>query len=153
MVLGAIPWYKSPQTIGLVTTAVAALVALFPKVGQALGLTSPGAISTAVSNVAGFIALIAPIVGTVVRAKSKVQPVTLTQARADDNPATVVAAQQKATNDQNARVVAKLQVVQQQRKAAVGAGAEPVSELPPQVVVEPPPAKPPMFQPGQPWGK
>lgn len=89
VIAGAIPWYKSPQTIGLVTTAVSAAIALFPKVGQLLGLTSGTAIDAAVTTIFGFIALIAPIVGTVVRVKSKAQPITLTQAAADTHPATV----------------------------------------------------------------
>jgi len=88
----AIPWYKSPQTIGLITTFIAAAVALFPKAGQLLGLTSPTAIATAVSNVAGLIALIAPVVGTIFRVKeSSGQPITLTQAGADAHPATIAA--------------------------------------------------------------
>src|SRR5882757_2251189 len=87
----AIPWYRSPQTIGLITTAVAAAVALFPKLGVMLGLTSPGSISTAVENVAGIVALLAPVAGGIFRVKSKVQPLTLTQAAADIHPATVAA--------------------------------------------------------------
>jgi hypothetical protein len=88
----AIPFYKSPQTLGLITTFIAAAVALFPKAGAALGLTSSTAISTAVSNVAGLIAMIAPVVGTVVRAKqTSGQPITLTQTAADNHPATLAA--------------------------------------------------------------
>ena len=87
----AIPWYKSPQTLGLITTFIAALVALFPKIGAALGLTSPSAISNAVSTIAGAVALIAPVVGTIVRTQSKEQPITLTQAAADAHPATIAA--------------------------------------------------------------
>jgi hypothetical protein len=87
----AIPWYRSPQTIGLITTFIAAAVALFPKAGVLLGLTSPGAIQTAVENIAGIIALLAPVVGTIFRVKSKEQPITLTQAAADTHPATVAA--------------------------------------------------------------
>lgn len=85
----AIPFYKSPQTIGLIATFIAAAVALFPKVGVMLGLTSPGAIQTAVENVASVIALLAPVVGTIIRTKSKEQPITLTQAGADSHPVTV----------------------------------------------------------------
>jgi hypothetical protein len=87
----AIPFYKSPQTLGLITTFVAAAVALFPKAGAALGLTSPTAISTAVSNVAGVIALLAPVVGTIFRVNTAEQPITLTQAAADVHPATIAA--------------------------------------------------------------
>jgi hypothetical protein len=87
----AIPWYKSPQTIGLITTFVAAAIALFPKAGVLLGLTSPNEIQTAVSNAAGVVAVIAPFIGTIVRAKSTVQPITLTQAQADNHPVTLAA--------------------------------------------------------------
>lgn len=113
----AIPWYKSPQTIGLITTFIAAAVALFPKAGVALGLTSPTAISTAVSNVAGLIALVAPVVGTVFRVNSTEQPITLTQASADAHPATVAAEVVAKVNTQNAHTAA-LVVAAQQRKAA-----------------------------------
>jgi hypothetical protein len=88
----AIPWYKSPQTIGLLTTFVAGAIALFPKLGAALGLTSPAAISTAVQNIAAAVATVAPVVGVVVRAMQKTgQPITLTQAGADAHPATIAA--------------------------------------------------------------
>ena len=85
--MNAIPWYKSPQTIGLVTTAVSALIALFPKIGPAIGINSAADISTVVTNIFGTIAILAPIVGTIVRAKSTVQPITLTQSQADAHPA------------------------------------------------------------------
>jgi hypothetical protein len=87
----AIPWFRSPQTIGLITTFIAAAVALFPKAGVLLGLTTPGAIQTAVENIAGVIALLAPVVGTVFRVKSTLQPITLTQAAADVHPVTIAA--------------------------------------------------------------
>jgi hypothetical protein len=93
---GAIPWYKSPQTIGLVTTFVSAAIALFPKVGQLLGMSSPGDVSNAVSTVFGFIAVAAPFIGTIVRAKSKEQPLTMTQAAADSHPATQAVIQTQA---------------------------------------------------------
>jgi hypothetical protein len=89
----AIPWYKSPQTLGLITTAVSAIVAAFPKIGQILGWSSPSDVSAAVSAAFGFVAIIAPIIGTIVRAKSTVQPLTLTQKGADVHPATVAANQ------------------------------------------------------------
>jgi hypothetical protein len=87
----AIPFYKSPQTIGLVTTFISAAIALFPKAGQLLGLAAPGAVESAVTGIFGAIAVIAPIVGAIVRTKSTVQPITLTQAAADVHPVTVAA--------------------------------------------------------------
>jgi hypothetical protein len=81
--LNPIPWYKSPVQIAQVTTAVSAFIALFPRVGIMLGLTSPTAINDAVTIVFGLIGILAPIVGSVFRAKSNVQPLTLTQASAD----------------------------------------------------------------------
>lgn len=91
--LDAIPWYRSPQQIGLVTTAVSALIALFPKLGQMLGWTSPTDVSAGVTSVFGVIAVIAPIIGTFIRAKSTVQPLTLTKAAAEVHPNTVANAQ------------------------------------------------------------
>jgi hypothetical protein len=90
---GALVWYKSPQQIGLVTTAVSAAVALFPKLGQALGLSSASAVSDAVTNIFGVIAFVAPVVGSFVRSRSKIQPLTLTQNSADTNSSTVAVLQ------------------------------------------------------------
>src|ERR1700689_3379675 len=93
---GAIPWYKSPQQIGLVTTAVSAAIALFPRLGQMLGLTSATAVSDAVTSIFGVIALVAPIIGSFVRANSKIQPLTITQAQATDNVSTKAVVQTQA---------------------------------------------------------
>jgi hypothetical protein len=125
VVAPAIPWYKSPQEIGLITTAVSALIALFPKVGQLLGLTSASDIATAVTNVFGVIALIAPVIGSIVRVNSKAQPLTLTQAGAEAHPntqATVITqARMAAANiPTNAVVAAQL----------TGAAAAPVQGAP-----------------------
>jgi hypothetical protein len=97
---GAIPWYKSPVQIGLVTTALSAAIALFPKLGTALGLTSPTAISDAVTSIFGVIAVVAPIIGSVMRARSKVQPLTLTQAGAAANSSTQAVVQTQAAMKQ-----------------------------------------------------
>lgn len=132
----AIPFYKSPQTLGLITTFIAAAVALFPKAGVALGLTSPGAIETAVTNLAGVIALIAPLVGSILRVNSKEQPVTLTQTSADNHPATIQANAEITTNAQNAHTAA-LVIAAQRRKAATSVPL-PLSPVP--------------INPGKPWG-
>lgn len=87
----AIPWYRSPQQISNVTAAVSALIALFPKVGQALNLSNASDVSTAVTIVFGAIAVIAPGVGTALRARSKLQPLTLTKAAAEVHPVTLAA--------------------------------------------------------------
>ena len=81
--LNPIPWYKSPVQVAQVATAISALIAVFPRVGNWLGLTSPTAVNDAVTAVFGVIALVAPVVGTVLRAKSPIQPLTLTQTSAD----------------------------------------------------------------------
>lgn len=87
--LGAAPWYKSPVQIAQVTSLLSALVAMCPRVGVVLGLNSPNDVSNAVTTVFAFIAIAAPLVGTVLRARSTIQPLTLTQASADNHPATV----------------------------------------------------------------
>lgn len=87
--LDAIAWYKSPQQIAHVTTAVSALLALSPKlaahVGTAIGvdLSTPANVQATVEVVFGFIALVAPSIGAWLRARSKVQPLVLTQKKAD----------------------------------------------------------------------
>jgi hypothetical protein len=87
--VGAIPWYKSPQQIGLVTTALSAAIALFPKLGPLIGVSTPAEATVWVQTIFGFIALVAPLVGSVVRARSTLQPLTLTQGNADVHPATL----------------------------------------------------------------
>lgn len=91
--LDAIPWYRSPVQIAQVTTVVSGIIALFPKVGQLLGWTTPGDISTGVTAIFGVIAVIAPIYGSIKRAKSPIQPLTLTQTAADIHPNTVANAE------------------------------------------------------------
>lgn len=89
--LGAVPWYQSPVQIAQVSSLVSTLVALFPQVGKAMGLETPSAVSNAVTLVFGVIAGVAALFGMVKRAKSNIQPLTLTQAKADVHPATLLA--------------------------------------------------------------
>jgi uncharacterized membrane protein len=86
-----IPWYKSSVQISQVTTMVSALMAMSPKLAAQLGLTTPANVQMAVEAFFGIVAFVAPIVGTFVRARSAIQPLTLTQARADAHPATQAA--------------------------------------------------------------
>lgn len=89
----AIPWYQSPVQIAQTASAISTIVTLFPKVGflQALGLTDPGVVNGYVTSVFGVVALGAAVAGMLLRAKSKVQPLTLTQAKADNHPQTIAA--------------------------------------------------------------
>jgi hypothetical protein len=93
--LPALPWYRSPQQIGLVTTAISAVIALFPKVGQLLGWSSPTDVTNGVTTIFGFIAVVAPVIGSFIRARSTVQPLTLTKADAAVHPNTIAAAQEE----------------------------------------------------------
>jgi hypothetical protein len=87
--LDAIPWYKSPQFVAHTTAMISAAIALSPKivawVGTHLGidLSTPAAIQATVETVFGFIALIAPSVGAMLRARSKIQPLVISQKKAD----------------------------------------------------------------------
>jgi len=89
---GAIPFYKSPQEIGLVTTVLSGLIALFPRIGAALGHPTQAETALLVQNVFGTIALLAPLVLAIHRARSPLQPLTLTPAAAEVHPATLTAA-------------------------------------------------------------
>lgn len=102
--MNPIPWYKSPVQISLVTTIVSGLISLFPKVGAALGITSSEAAGNVVTQVFGAIAVLAPIVGAIFRAKSPVQPLTLT---APSAAAQVTPASQAATDIHNAEQAKK----------------------------------------------
>lgn len=75
--------------IAQVVTAVSAVTAIAPKLATYFGLTSSDAISHAVTATFGIIAILAPIYGSIKRARSTAQPLTLTQAAADSHPATV----------------------------------------------------------------
>lgn len=87
----AIPWYQSPVQKAQIIAAIAALVALFPRLGTLLGWTTPEAVRTGMEAFFGFAALAAPVIGTILRARSKLQPLTLTQGNADVHPATIAA--------------------------------------------------------------
>jgi hypothetical protein len=91
--LNAVPWYRSPVQVAQVTSGVSALIALFPRAGQALGWTTPGDISNGVAAIFGAITVIAPIYGSIKRAASSIQPLTLTQTAADMHPNTLANAQ------------------------------------------------------------
>lgn len=88
---GAIPWYRSPVQVSQVTTVVSALLAISPKAAGLLGLTTPDQIAAAVQAVFGAVAILAPLVGSVLRARSSIQPLTFTKAGADSHPATMAA--------------------------------------------------------------
>lgn len=102
----AAPWYTSPVQKAQVVAIVSALVALSPKIGQVLGIANPGQAAAWVETVFGFIALVAPILGSIWRARSKLQPLTLTQKAADAHPANIAAAAavQASTGDPNAKM-------------------------------------------------
>ncbi len=87
--VAAIPWYKSPVQIANVAAFISAIIAMFPEVGKTMGLETPTQVSTAVTTVFAVIAIVAPAVGGFLRAKSKVQPLTMTAAKAEAHPNTV----------------------------------------------------------------
>lgn len=86
----ALPWYRSPVMISQVVTAISALAAVAPKIATKIGLTSTDVISSDVTAIFGVIAILAPIYGAFKRAKSTVQPLTMTQAGADVHPNTII---------------------------------------------------------------
>ena len=87
-ILSAIPWYRSPVIISQISASVSALVAIAPKnqVVTALGLSDPNTVVQLVTAVSGVIAVLSSLAGVVLRARSPVQPVTLTQVSADLHP-------------------------------------------------------------------
>jgi hypothetical protein len=87
----AAPWYQSAVQKAQVSTAVAALVALSPKLGNLIGVHSSVEAAAWVETVAGIYAVASPLVGILWRARSKLQPLTLTRARAEVHPATIAA--------------------------------------------------------------
>lgn len=87
-----IPWYQSPVLISQIVTFISAATAIAPKAATTLGWTSTDAISQSITAVFGVVALVATAYGTFKRATAKAQPLTLTQAGADNHPATIAAA-------------------------------------------------------------
>jgi hypothetical protein len=77
--------------IAQVATFLSAAIALFPKLGTYLGITTPADVTNFVQTAFGAIAMVAPIVGGVLRANSTIQPLTLSQTAADNHPATAMA--------------------------------------------------------------
>lgn len=100
--VAAIPWYQSPVQKAQITSAVSALIALSPKIGKFIGVSTPADAAVWVETIFGFITLMAPIIGSVVRAKSAIQPLTLTKAAAAVHPQTVAATAASATGVSNA---------------------------------------------------
>ena len=90
-VVPAIPWYRSPVLISQVVTFISAATALSPKLAALVGLTTPDAITQAVTQVFGVVALVSTAYGAIKRAQSPVQPITLTQSGADIHPNTIAA--------------------------------------------------------------
>jgi hypothetical protein len=88
----AVPWYTSAVQRAQLTTAIAGLVALSPKIGNLIGVHSSAEAAQWVESIAGIYGVAAPLIGMLWRARSKLQPLTLTQARADVHPATLAAA-------------------------------------------------------------
>jgi hypothetical protein len=128
--VGALPWYKSPVQITQVAAFLSAVIALYPKLGTLLGITTPADVTTFVQTAFGGIALFAPLVGAILRARSTIQPLTLSKSGAENHPATAMAAAQNA----------EVQALQ-----------TPTIPLPP---VAPPPAPAaPTVNPNKAWGK
>jgi hypothetical protein len=72
---------------------VTVIITLFPKAGNAVGLTTSDDVAPMVQNIAGTIAFIVPIVLGIIRIRSKLQPLALTPSAAAVHPATLAAAQ------------------------------------------------------------
>lgn len=78
--MNSIPWYKSPVLVGALVTMLTQAAVLFG-VSDAI---SPDSIDKAVNGVLEVISLGAAIVALVARARSNVQPVTLTKTDAQE---------------------------------------------------------------------
>lgn len=88
--LGAEPWYTSAVQKAQVVAFLSTLLALFPQVTAKYHITSDQ-VSTAVTLIFGVLAGVAGLIGIGKRAASSIQPLTLTQAKADSHPATAMA--------------------------------------------------------------
>lgn len=89
--VGAAPWWTSPVQVSQVVAAISLITLLFPKVTAELGLTSPAAIDSLANQIATVIGSVASLAALGLRAYSKIQPLVLTEKRAAEHPATVVA--------------------------------------------------------------
>jgi len=87
----AAAWYTSKVQITQIATTLFALVGAFPIIGKWLHLNSMTDALAAVSAVAALAAIVSPLVGTFIRARSPLQPLTLTKAGAEVHPQTQAA--------------------------------------------------------------
>lgn len=87
----AIPWYRSQVIIAQVSSAVSGSIAILPKSAtlQALGLENPETVSGYITVVFGVIAAVAQVMAVIARARSNLQPVTLTKTGAEMHPNTL----------------------------------------------------------------
>lgn len=88
----AAAWYTSPVQLAQVTSLMATAVALFPNVAARFGLKTSDDVQHLVALIAGVAGFAVNVYGIYKRAQSKLQPLALTQAKADAHPANVAAA-------------------------------------------------------------
>jgi hypothetical protein len=112
---GAIPFYKSPVEMGLATTALAAVIAMFPKLGNLLGVHTTDDATALVKSIFGVLAFVVPIVVGIIHWRSSLRPLTVTAAAAAAHPATAAAVKiqtavitQAMSDAQNARLQAAI---------------------------------------------
>jgi hypothetical protein len=74
-----------------IVTVLSALLAISPKIAATFGSPTPTQIEFFVETIFGSIAFFAPLVGTWLRARSTLQPLTLTKAGAAAHPQTQAA--------------------------------------------------------------
>lgn len=83
----AIPITKSPISLATIVSIISTLAVLAPSLAAKVGLTSPDAINStagAIYTIATLgVTLVSSVIALIARIRSKIQPVTLTQAGAD----------------------------------------------------------------------
>ncbi len=89
--LGAAPWYTSAVYKGIAVSMATGVAGYLPGLFRWLGWTSPEAIHSGIELLFQGAALIAAGYALRKRTTSSIQPLTLTQAKADAHPATAVA--------------------------------------------------------------
>jgi CBS domain containing-hemolysin-like protein len=85
--MNPLQWSKSPVAVALCVSAVTAFAVLFHKTAQLWGLTNPVVVTdkvTAFLTLAGVaVTAGASLIGFIARVRSKIQPLTFSQAAAD----------------------------------------------------------------------
>jgi hypothetical protein len=81
--MNPVPWYTSPVYKGIAVALICGIVSISPKVAASFGLIDKESINTFVTDLFQGIGMLSLVYAERKRAKSEIQPLTLSQKSAD----------------------------------------------------------------------